>query len=240
MPLNPVFDRNPVEGMLIGRMLLNYGEIELLVAMLLGNAIEEQNTALRMMFRIIGESSRIAAADALMRKAYKTRELEPEYADAIGAVRWCVKVRNQYAHCHWGDDPGTEGVFFTELGEPAKASEGFEYWFRHVDYALLAEQIAYFDYAGDCLSYVNFEYITRQGKIPGHTALMPSKRAPPSLHNPPALHIPQWLSPEQRQRHTERAQAEEAAARPQPDKPKRMRKPSSRERREVAAKAKPR
>jgi hypothetical protein len=236
MPLNPVFDRHVAEGVTIGRMLLNYGEIELMVGMLLGNALESQDTALRTLFRVIGESARIAAADALMREAYKRERLESEYADMIGAVRWCIKARNQYAHCHWGDDDRTPGIFFTELGEPAKATEGFEYWWRHLDAQLLNDQLAYFEYAGDCLYHVNFELLFRRKKIGRHAFLMPPKRGQPSLHNPPDLHIPPWLTEEQKQRHIERTQAEAAGDRSPPSPPK-QRKPSSRQRRE-AAKAK--
>jgi hypothetical protein len=155
----------------------------------------------------------------------------------IGAIRWCVKIRNQYAHCHWGDDPNDPGVYFTELGEPAKATEGFEYWFRHVDFPLLWEQKEFFDYAGDCAAYVNFEFLARLEKISGHNALMPLKRAQPNPHNPPALHIPSWLSVEQRQRHIARTRAEEPSDQ-RPTKKSRARKASSRQRREAAPKAK--
>jgi hypothetical protein len=237
MPLNPVFDRHPFEGIAIGRMLLNYGEIELMVGMLLGNAIDSQDVALKTMFRILGESSRVSAADALMQGAFKETGLAPEYADMIGAVRWCIRARNQFAHCHWGDDPRASGIFFTDLGESAKASQGFEYWFRHVDEHLLAEQLAYFDYAGDCLAYLNFEFLQRRGKIRGHSALMPPKRPQPNLHNPPEKHIPPWLSEDQRRRHIERTQAEQDPDH-LPRAERKARKPSSRERRETATKAK--
>jgi hypothetical protein len=189
MPLNPVFDRHPYEGTVVGRMLLNYGEIELMVGMLLGNALANQDTALRTMFRIVGESARISVADALMREAFIAAGFESEYADMIGAVRWCIKARNQYAHCHWADDSSDPGIFFSDLSEPAKASEGFDYWFRHVDVLLLNDQLAYFGYAGDCLTYVNFEFLLRKGTIPGHNAVMPPKRVQPNFYNPPEEHI---------------------------------------------------
>ncbi|HUC67231.1 MAG TPA: hypothetical protein VMA53_17455 [Stellaceae bacterium] len=237
MPLNPVFDRHVYEGITIGRMLLNYGEIELLIGMLLGNALESQDTALRTMFRIIGESARVSAADALMRETYKRAGLEAEYADMIGAVRWCIRARNQYAHCHWGDDERAPGIFFTELGEPAKATEGFEYWWRHVDIDLLTEQLAHFEYAGDCLAYVNFEFLHRRGKSKPHNAQMPPKRQQPNLHNPPELHIPPWLTEDERRRHIERTRAETASDHSLLSQPK-PKKPSSRERRETAMKAK--
>jgi hypothetical protein len=233
MPLNPAFDRHLFEGVSIGRMLLNYGEIELMIGMLLGNALESQDTALKTMFRIVGESSRIAVADALMRDTFKAAGLESEYADMIGAVRWCIRARNQYAHCHWGDDEREPGIFFSDLGEPAKASEGFDYWFRHVDLPLLEDQRAYFEYAGDCLVYLNFEFRLRARNGQAHNALMPSKRAQPNLHNPPEQHIPPWLTEEQKQRHIERTRAEEALDRSPEDAPK-ARKPSAHERRDAA------
>lgn len=238
MPLNPVFDRHPFEGSMVGRMLLNYGELELMVGMLLGNALNSQDTALKTMFRIIGESSRVNAADALMRDAFVREGLESEYADMIGAVRWCVRARNQYAHCHWADDPrDPAGIYFTELSEPAKAIEGFRYWFRHVDVTLLMEQATYFEYAGDCLAYVNFEYLFRQGKRAAHNALMPSKRIQPSWHNPPLQHIPPWLDQVGQQQHIEHFQQSESPD-PPPSKEPRFRQPSSRERREAALKPK--
>ena len=106
----------------------------------LGQAIGDVFTAMRMMFRIVGESSRIAAADALMRAAYKKSGLGSEYADMIGAVKICVQLRNQYAHCHWGDNSETEGLFFTTLQEPARAAETFEPDWRHIDLLLAVDQ----------------------------------------------------------------------------------------------------
>ncbi len=100
MPLNPALDRYPAEAMTIGHCVLSYGELELMVALLLGNALRNRDAALRMMFRVVGESARIGAADAMMRDAYAGVGLAAEYAEAIGSVRFCIRVRNQFAHCH--------------------------------------------------------------------------------------------------------------------------------------------
>jgi hypothetical protein len=239
MTLNPVFDRHVFEGATIGRMLLNYGELEVTVAMLLGNALGSQDKALRTMFRITGESARIGVADALMRDTFKASGLASEYADAIGAMRWCIKVRNQYSHCQWGDSPGYAGIFFTQLVDSAKASEGFEYWFRHVDDGLLMEQLEYFEYAADCLVFLNFDLLRRQEKLEGHNAPMPLKRQQPNLHNPPALHIPPWLTEDEKRRHIERTRAEDTSSDSPPEKKEKTApKPSARQRREKALKAK--
>jgi hypothetical protein len=137
---NPAIERHPFEALYIGSMLLAYGELELMVGTCLGWAIGSPDTALRTLFRIVGESSRIHVADSLMRDYYKQRRLGSPYANMIGAVRYCIKLRNQYAHCHWTDYPDYPGLFFTDLQEPARASESFEYWFHHVDDELLLKQ----------------------------------------------------------------------------------------------------
>ncbi len=206
MPLNPAFDRWPKEGVLIGRMLLNYGEVEMMLGTALGFALgNEQSTALRVMFRVPGESARVATADALMRSYYVKGGKGPEYADMLGSVRWCTRIRNQYSHCNWGDHHKA-GLFFTDLSEPAKAHESFDFWWRHVDLPLLEEQKAYFDYAGDCLMHLVFEAETWHRTRPGHAFPMPPKRRQPILHNPPDQHIPPWITEDQQRRHIVRAQ----------------------------------
>lgn len=118
MGISPAFDRYPEEAALAGRIVLSYGELELLVATCLATILPLPDTANRLMFRIIGERARILAADSLMYKMYQGSGLGGEYGIAIGAVRECAKIRNQYAHCHWTDHP-TAGLFFTDLQDPA-------------------------------------------------------------------------------------------------------------------------
>jgi hypothetical protein len=166
-------------------------------------------TALRTMFRIMGESSRIQAADALMRAFYKKAGLESAYANAIGAVRHCIKIRNEHAHCHWSDYPNYDGLYFTELQDPARSAEDFEYWFLHVNLALLNEQKRFFDYAADYLRFLEYRNQVRTGKMPDGVIQEPTKRAPPSLHNPPDKYIPPWLVGDKRQRHLERFQEQQ-------------------------------
>ncbi|MGE4064318.1 MAG: hypothetical protein AB7E79_13205 [Rhodospirillaceae bacterium] len=203
---------------MIGRMLLNYGELEMMLGTALGYALNNQSrTALRVLFRVTGESARLSAADALMRDYYIKNGKGAEYADMLGAFRWCTKLRNQYAHCHWADHHHA-GLFFTDLSEPAKANDTFDFWFRHVDLQLLEQQKSFFDYTGDCLTHLDFEGERLHGMRPGHVFPMPSKRKRPSLHNPPEQHIPPWLTEEQKQRHIARAQAQKPSADPPKDK----------------------
>ncbi|HEY5237707.1 MAG TPA: hypothetical protein VIJ62_04940 [Rhizomicrobium sp.] len=211
MTLNPCFDRHPMEGLTAGRIVISYGEIELRVAMCLGSVIGDQEMAMRTLFRLLGESARINVADALMVKAFERESLKAEYADAIGATRFCLKLRNQFAHCHWADDPRTEkGVYFATLQESADNKEQFNYWFVHIDDPLLDEQWSYMQYAAECLDYINAEYLYRTKKTEAHAFLSPAKRTPPRLHNPPMTYIPPWLDEDQRRRHLEHFQRSEA------------------------------
>jgi hypothetical protein len=210
--LNPALHRHPLESLIIGQLILSYGELELLIAFLLGNAINNRDAALKMMFRVVGESARIGAADAMMRDAYSAAGLADQYAEVIGAVRFCVRVRNQFAHCHWGDD-FIAGLFFTDLQEPAKASEGFEHYWHHIDGPLALKLQEYFEYTLECLRFVEYEFVIRTKKIECKNPFLKlSRLSPPNLHNPPELHIPPWLSEDEQRQHIARAQAAQGGA----------------------------
>jgi hypothetical protein len=174
-PANPATERHPAESLCIGLMLLAYGELELMVGNCLGHALGSNDAALRTMFRIMGETSRIEAADALMRDYYKKEGFEAAYSDMIGAVRYCVTLRNQYAHCHWADYPDYDGLFFTKLQEPARTSESFQYWFLHVDLKILNEQKKFFDYAGACLRFLEYRNLVKTGRMPDGVVPAPRK-----------------------------------------------------------------
>ena len=70
--------------------------------------------------------------------------LSVAYDEALSAMRHCLKIRNNYAHCQWS--PGLDGLFFANLEEAASRARGFEMNHKHVDLKLLTEQEAYFDY----------------------------------------------------------------------------------------------
>jgi hypothetical protein len=100
---------------------VSYSDLERAVAVLLGASIGDNRPAFRMMFRILGETARVNAADAMMQHKYCEVGLESEYAVAIGAVKFCIKIRNQFAHCHWVDDVHA-GLFFANFQEAAKSN----------------------------------------------------------------------------------------------------------------------
>jgi hypothetical protein len=66
----PAFEQYPKEGEIAGRLLAGYGELEFDLCQCLQYAMDERQTAIRVMFRTRGEEQRIQIADALMRQKY--------------------------------------------------------------------------------------------------------------------------------------------------------------------------
>jgi len=143
---------------------------------------------LRAFFRIPGEGARILVTDALIKPAYHAAGLTDQYNEALGAIKHCKNLRNQYAHCHWLDWP-EEGLFFCDMDRAVKKAMGpLELRFLHVDAPLLEKQEEYFSYAFDWLWFLSNEYRERKGErsIRPHEA--PKIIPQPSEHNPPEEH----------------------------------------------------
>lgn len=179
----PAFGTYPEEGAIIGRLLAGYGEIELEINICLGQALQDENSALKAMYSMRSEDQRIRVADALMRPTYAKVGLGNEFADAIGAIRFCRKIRNQFAHCHWYDHK-TNGLFFTNLEDATYGDDETTLSFRHIDVPLLQQQEDYYCYASDCFVFLHKEIGRLRGEVRVHPYLMPSKIPQPNLYNP--------------------------------------------------------
>lgn len=102
---------------------------------------------------------------------------------AISSVRYCLKIRNQYAHCIWYDDYSGSLAFanLEEGTESNKAVQNFEELpIRHIDIATLVQQQQYFGYTNSLLTWVNYEGRRISGKLS-----RPPESAPKQLKQPP-------------------------------------------------------
>jgi hypothetical protein len=165
----------PQETMIIGRLLSGYGELEFDIAFLLQFALgDDRDVAFKSLFGIRGETARIDVADNLMRRRYQAIGLGDDYAEAIGAMRYCLRIRNQYAHCHWVKNL-THGLCFVDVEEVARAASEVDLGAltqKHVSLALLSEQETFFAYAQAMFGFVNYAYRTAIGTM----AINPMKR----------------------------------------------------------------
>ncbi|WP_394648155.1 hypothetical protein [uncultured Sphingomonas sp.] len=94
------FDRFKREGDLIGRLVVEYGELEWDLCLLAGMATGDSDAAIKVMYRARGEAQRIALGDALVRKHIPSR-FNQIYSMTIASLKRCTAIRNRYAHTHF-------------------------------------------------------------------------------------------------------------------------------------------
>ena len=151
------FSRFPDEAVLIGRILGGYTDLEVDLMNCVRTARQDLDTVLKAMFRNRGESARLKVADAFGRQTYRSLGLGAQFEAAIGAMRYCMGIRNQYAHCVWWDD-NTGQLTFANLEELADLNQVVNdlrgLTTHHLDVSLLQKQFAYFDYTSDFLMWL--------------------------------------------------------------------------------------
>ena len=108
------FARHPTAATYVASMLAGYGELEYFWSQCLGAVLRDDNAALHMLFRVRSEAARLDIADAVLAPRFAAVDLADEYANAIAAMRWCRRVRNQYAHSHWTQERGNLCIFSME------------------------------------------------------------------------------------------------------------------------------
>ena len=183
----PAFHRFPGEAAIIGRLLAGYAELEIDLLHCVSVAREDFDATLKAMFRIRGETARINIGDALGRQAYEKLELGVDFELAVSAMRYCLKIRNQYAHCNWYDDRSGR-LAFVNVEEIAKGDQlisGFDdLTRRYVDVPILEKQEQYFGYADALISYANYEGRFRTGKLRTQLLSKPAQVSQPPLYFP--------------------------------------------------------
>lgn len=184
----PPFQECPEEAAIIGRLLAGYGELEFAFASCLATVIDDDQRALRVLFRIRSETQRIEIADALMRPAFEAVGLTDEYAEFIGAMRTCKNIRNQYAHCHWISDEKA-GLWFGDLDAPAKTATGpVSIIFQCIALPELRLQEAYFAYAAAWAERLALRHEELAGRPSNPAPPAPQRVQPPPRHSPPGEH----------------------------------------------------
>ncbi len=183
----PPFLSFPREGAIIGHLLAGYTTLELDLMNCVQTVRDDLDTCLKVLFRARGETQRIQIGDALGRHYYHGHKLGTEFEMAIGALRHCLKIRNQYAHCVWYDDLSGK-LAFVNLEELAEENDLLTDLISltrlHVDIQLLVDQEAYFVYAGEMLTWVNLAAQNKAGKMAVQPPEKPKQISPPPLHLP--------------------------------------------------------
>lgn len=168
MPLLTEFEDFPKAKEDVGTILAAYGEIEFALMGILAATLFDDDAAraLRVLFRIRGEAARIEVCDGLLRKPFETMGLAPKWDNAVGAMRHCKNIRNNYAHCHW--QVHDQQLWFLDLDIAAKSREepiALDFW-KQIDEPLVRKQVRYLEYALDLLYWLHGEIRKKVGKKP--------------------------------------------------------------------------
>ena len=217
--INPAFQRHPAEAALIGRIVVHFGELEVSFCQNNAMALNSYVPLMKALYSLKATSSRIDFVDGLIRPLYLGHNLQAEYDISMPMLRYCLRIRNLFAHCNWADNPagGDDGLFYADLQDSAKTPDLTHDW-KHVDTALLQRQEDYFAETMEWLTFLSHELMVKQGQLSSHVWPRPSELAQPPLHNPASQHIPPWLTLDQQAQHLLRAREQEAPPR-QPERP---------------------
>jgi hypothetical protein len=176
------------EGVAVGRLLTSYSilEIDLMNCVQMGRG-GDLNTVLKAMYGKRGANARIDEAEKLGVTSYSALGLAGDFGTAISAFRYCLKIRNQFAHWIWWDDL-TGQVAFADLEELAKQTKAITDLRKlrafHVTLSLLNAQNTYFAYVEQYLAWLNYEGRVRSGKLSTNPVSKPKLLRRPKLRLP--------------------------------------------------------
>ncbi len=177
-----------MEASIIGRILAGYGELEFEFADCLKHFAHDMHSAFAALFRLRSESGRIQVADALIRGPIAALGLGTQYKDTYDAMLHCLKIRNQYAHCHWLEHEGQ--LLFTMLEDAFDGPDTKSLTIRVASLPTLVAQEGYFDYTQRCFWFLSNETQRLKGRIREHPFAMPPKMQPAILHTKPTTPLP--------------------------------------------------
>jgi hypothetical protein len=172
------------EALLMGSMVIGFGELEILFGICAGLAIEQKNVVLMAFHEVNTSGPRIKVANALAAQAIINLGYKNEYAEAYGALNFCQNVRNQYAHCQFGHSQNG-GVMFTKT-EGSFSANGITPNWKGLTLALLKEQEAYFVYTRSLLMFLEDQIpyaIAKRNSAPHYHR--PIRQKPARIPQPP-------------------------------------------------------
>jgi hypothetical protein len=100
-----------VQGVIVGRLLTGYSNLEVDLLNCVQVATGDFNKAVKTMFGERGEIKRVNRAVNLVEDKYAALGLAKEFARAIAAVRHCLAIRNQFSHWVWWADSSGKLAF---------------------------------------------------------------------------------------------------------------------------------
>lgn len=173
----------PREKELIGQMVLAYGELEFCLLGIVAAVLESAEAALRTLYQLRSEASRIEVTHAIAKPFYVRFKLDGALHEGMVAIKHCSQIRNRYAHRQFLGIP--PGLCITDLDQPARSkTDKAKISPTLLTLELLERQWTYFNYTDHMLLWLVQEY-RRQA---GLDAYYPDPVARPKRIDPGTLH----------------------------------------------------
>jgi hypothetical protein len=181
-------DQGYAEGVIIGRLLAGYGELEMSMCACLIAVEGIYDVPVRALFKGRGEKKRIDRAKQKLSADFATANLLTELIETLDDMHWCREIRNQYSHCQWYWT-SREGLCFVNLEELANQPAMILALMadRHpIDVGLPEKQEEYFWYVKQCFMSLRDAYKTWNRRQAHKPVRSPDYPRPPKIARPPA------------------------------------------------------
>lgn len=152
-------NQNPKEQQVIGNLVIQYGELEYMLCRVVGLIIEDEDVAVKTMYRVRGETNRLDIARALVSSRIQSSSVKEPFLDTFSGMKVCMKIRNAYAHAHWISASGDE-IGFYDLEGIAKSDRDLRFDKMKkslLDMRILADQDRFFAEVLHNLIYMFYE-----------------------------------------------------------------------------------
>lgn len=177
------FDHFRHEGDVIGRLVIEYGELEWTLCLLVSHVVEDFDLAVKALYRSRGEAQRISLADALIRNRIDQRSKQI-YEETIARMRTCLKIRNQYAHSNWLRSAQDQLCYvdIEELADRNEVALPEKLDIYRVDMVIIDDQVRFFievlqNIKYLCMEVQNFKGLSSMTGFHYMTNILPPKMA---------------------------------------------------------------
>jgi len=165
------FDVFQREGDIIGRLVVEYGELEWSLCLLTTHVVKDTDLAIKALYRARGETQRINLADALIRNRIDPK-LKPVYEQTVARLRTCMTIRNRYAHSNWVR-AGGDRLCYVDIEELANRNDAVDLSkmpIYQLDMYTITDQVRLFSQVSINLNYLCMEvqHVNASTESPGY------------------------------------------------------------------------